>query len=1583
MVWQRSMRPHIARRLGAWFGFFLLVVTTFACGGRERPLAPRSQTWAELRTVRRAVLVTLPDEKERDPYPRERLVDGSRVKVQPGGLAWLRRDAGATLLVRGPAELVVYADGVKLESGRIFVDSPVSRATEIEVPSGKLQLAKVRASLDVSADGTTEAYVLDGEVRLGDTVRARAGERLLAKREGAPTLEAVKVWEDWTGGLATTDPVATPAPFGVGTVGARPPGNVGSPRFPLAIQRLDVRVSVDGDFAVTEVDQRFFNPTSATVEGIYRFRSPEGASIHRFGVDRDGEVVWGRVKESAAAAAQYQSNVYAGSTEDPALLEWEGPGAYRARLYPIGPGESRRVVVRYTEWLPRNGKRGERRHYVYPMAAEGTDASLPVIEELTIKVELAKARAKDVRVGMAGTRQGTEVIVRAQDYVPRADLSVELFDDGVSAAGAYHAKHSPDLEVLAPDARTEANKTAIGEVGYVLVPLRATDLPVQAGGLDLAIVVDASAANDASSMALARAAAMGLLSHLGDDDRAVVWAGAESLRPLLPDLTGLAKIDTAVRQRYSAALASLSRGGATDLGGMLTLAASQLDPARRGVVVYIGDGLPTVGEITLKDLEQKMSKLPRPPRVFSLGVGRDVDMALLAGLASGGFASRLDDAASAARAGLAVLERAERPAWLGTEISLGESVERIYPRGSGALVADETVIVVGRTAGATPRKITVTTREGKKELPLDPRALDDQGDLRRRWAEARLGELLRERAGRAAMVDVGSRFGIITPVTSYYVPTARELAEERRKRMTEEDLEREREREEVAEETAKSDNKEGGTGTRAKGEEGSMGRPTSASARRYGVQGPRDNASPQADRQRALKDSSEFGTIGLLNTGAGGDPSAPTAPWGRDDSVAASPPAESAPDTAATAAAPAAKAGSAPAAGEDKPVDAPKKQAEKGNTWGDEIGDARGAGGLGLTGIGEGGGGRGEGIGLDSLGTLGHGAGTGSGQGFGSGHGRLGGAHAASVPSVRMGATQVTGKLPPEVVQRIVRQNFGRFRLCYEQGLQRNPNLEGRVGVRFVVNAQGEVGNATNAGSDIPDSGVVACVIGAFTGLSFPQPEGGIVTVVYPILFAPGGGGTKPEKIEAPFVVVGLDVIPRFVIRCSAAADLPLSDRVTLWRERLSKMAGSPGGVLGVYQTALRGCEAPSWTERRRLLSLMLDALGSVQMRVGLWKLMQNDATAADSLYRGIVARIKTAQQMRELHAALGLKSMDPGMLEKLLSETKDPSLRAAKLRVLVREWPDDFPLALRLLDALEDAGDFSGAADFAERLRARPDADAHVRTSIGELYLRIAASMKEPKGKAENEGLARRAFGEIVEFAPDDPVARRRLGDLLRAHGWFADARRQYETLATITPDDSSVALLLAAAAEGEGQVEAAVRWTEKGHGAGAPDVESGPAATSRAFAATFLAWGRLAAREGKREQEAEDLAARAERVLASERSKPGSGARVTLTWSHPELHPVLYTNALGAAMPASEGDVTLGIAQARMPSKGDRWVEIRIEKGDVEAAARLGAELTLTVVFDELGKSEKIIKLPVRFERSDPPTIRFNLGTGQVTRG
>ena len=98
----------------------------------------------------------------------------------------------------------------------------------------------------------------------------------------------------------------------------------------------------------------------------------------------------------------------------------------------------------------------------------------------------------------------------------------------------------------------------------------------------------------------------------------------------------------------------------------------------------------------------------------------------------------------------------------------------------------------------------------------------------------------------------------------------------------------------------------------------------------------------------------------------------------------------------------------------------------------------------------------------------------------------------------------MNGHIPAEVIQRIVRQNFGRFRLCYEDGLRTNPGLTGRVAVKFVIDRAGEVATAQDGGSDLPDQKVVSCVVRGFGNLSFPQPQDGIVAVVYPILFSPG-----------------------------------------------------------------------------------------------------------------------------------------------------------------------------------------------------------------------------------------------------------------------------------------------------------------------------------------------------------------------------------------------------------------------------------------------------------------------------------------------
>ncbi|MDB4995244.1 MAG: putative abductin-like protein [Myxococcaceae bacterium] len=111
------------------------------------------------------------------------------------------------------------------------------------------------------------------------------------------------------------------------------------------------------------------------------------------------------------------------------------------------------------------------------------------------------------------------------------------------------------------------------------------------------------------------------------------------------------------------------------------------------------------------------------------------------------------------------------------------------------------------------------------------------------------------------------------------------------------------------------------------------------------------------------------------------------------------------------------------------------------------------------------------------------------------------GAHA---PSLRQGAvTTVEADLSTDAIQRVVRQHFGAFRKCYEDGLGRDKALAGKVVVRFDVAADGHAGAAAKeAGTDLKDDKVVTCVLQPFAGLTFPPPKKK-VTVTYPIIFAP------------------------------------------------------------------------------------------------------------------------------------------------------------------------------------------------------------------------------------------------------------------------------------------------------------------------------------------------------------------------------------------------------------------------------------------------------------------------------------------------
>jgi hypothetical protein len=139
-----------------------------------------------------------------------------------------------------------------------------------------------------------------------------------------------------------------------------------------------------------------------------------------------------------------------------------------------------------------------------------------------------------------------------------------------------------------------------------------------------------------------------------------------------------------------------------------------------------------------------------------------------------------------------------------------------------------------------------------------------------------------------------------------------------------------------------------------------------------------------------------------------------------------------------------------------------------------------------------------RGRGLGGLGELGQGG------GIGSIRGSRGAPSSGVSPSLGEGSLQISGRLPPEIIRRVVRQHLGRLRFCYERALKASPALAGRVAVSFVIDRSGAVASATDAGSTLPSAEVVSCVVTSFSQLSFPRPEGGTVSVVYPLVFSPG-----------------------------------------------------------------------------------------------------------------------------------------------------------------------------------------------------------------------------------------------------------------------------------------------------------------------------------------------------------------------------------------------------------------------------------------------------------------------------------------------
>lgn len=253
------------------------------------------------------------------------------------------------------------------------------------------------------------------------------------------------------------------------------------------------------------------------------------------------------------------------------------------------------------------------------------------------------------------------------------------------------------------------------------------------------------------------------------------------------------------------------------------------------------------------------------------------------------------------------------------------------------------------------------------------------------------------------------------------------------------------------------------------GAHGTLGATTSPpSSAHFTIAGPRETTEVRFARTRALIESGSYASLAAL-----GALSATTTPG--------------------------------PFGGDDSATIGTDRRSVVGNLYGEIAGEAPGSG-FGGLGLADGGGSLFSGIGIGEEGVFGaggfaHGDGRGNAYGFGRLDPRgaaLGHKTGAPLRILDTGP-DMTGKLPPAVIKRIVHANFPRLQRCYERGLGSDPSLAGTVVVRFIVDATGAMESASLAGGTLDDATVRACILGVFRTLSFPEPESGKVLVSYPI----------------------------------------------------------------------------------------------------------------------------------------------------------------------------------------------------------------------------------------------------------------------------------------------------------------------------------------------------------------------------------------------------------------------------------------------------------------------------------------------------
>jgi len=537
--------------------------------------------------------------------------------------------------------------------------------------------------------------------------------------------------------------------------------------------RTAVDVRIDGRVAHVRVEEWFRNAGGGLAEGDYLYPLPGEAIFNQFSLFQGDEELRGEMMDAGTARSIYEEIVR--RKRDPALIELVGHGLVRARVFPIGAGDTRKITLRYTQVLRRSGDALAFRYaaggrYGGPRG-DGGERPTPEHRPAPIAVTLTAAAGGQF----------------ANPFSPTHRIAIDRADGELRARVADDL--TGDLAIFLPFARPLAGVTLVthrpvGEDGYFMLTLSPGQVRGPMLPRDLTVVLDISGSMSGSKLDQAKRAIRQLLNTLGDQDRFRLFAFSGSVRAYRADWSpGHAE----AREAGVRWIHDLEAGGGTDIGSALRRAFdAPSSEGRLPIVLFLTDGLPSVGEEDPERIAAAAERDRGAARVFAFGMGHDVNTYLLDRLSAAGRGSteyvQPGEDVEASLSQLAA--KIQHPVLTDLRMA-GAPVtfDEVYPRTLPDLFAGDELVVLGRYRGEQSEggELRMTgRRNGRVErfgaAVTFPAEATENDFVARLWAARKIGELsrdLRLNGHNDELVEeirrTALRYGVLSEYTSYLV----------------------------------------------------------------------------------------------------------------------------------------------------------------------------------------------------------------------------------------------------------------------------------------------------------------------------------------------------------------------------------------------------------------------------------------------------------------------------------------------------------------------------------------------------------------------------------------------------------------------------------------------------------------------------------------------------------------------------------------------------------------------------------------------------------------------------------------------